>query len=135
VADLTLHAKGAALPELFEDVAAQLLSHLTEPAEIGSAHREKLVVVAPTPEELLRAWVDQLLALPRIQKVIYHHCVNGTLRDSPLGLEWRCDMVGELLDPARHRLREDLAAGRCAAATLSDPPVEATLHIAYPGGA
>ena len=129
MAEATFHATGAALPELFENVAALLLSELTDVSLVGSTHREKVVVEGAGREALLGAWVNALLALPRVQKVIYRHCLNGRLEERPAGLEWRCDVIGELVDRERHFLNDALVAGVCREVIFSSDPLTAVIRI------
>jgi SHS2 domain-containing protein len=131
LAELVLEPAGATLPELFQDAAGRLLPQLIDPTEVGSVHREKIVVEAETPKALLTAWIDALIALPQAQAVLFHHCENPQLEETPLGFRWTCDLVGELVDRQRHRLSADGLARRCVESRLTaGPPWRAVIRLA-----
>src|SRR5262245_32679154 len=103
---MRLTATGRTLPDLFDHAASQLLSVLLPVDDVGEALREKIVVEAADPNALLSAWINRLLEMARVQRMIFRRHQFQELTDDPARL--RAESVGELFDPLRHRLRQPL---------------------------
>lgn len=103
--DIGLRVRGGNLEELFAAAARGLFDILVEAAEIRSQRDDVVVVEGEETDELLRAWLAELL---------YRFSVDGTIYGEfrvtihPGRLEAK--ISGERMDPARHRLRTELKA-------------------------
>jgi len=103
---MLLEVSAATLPALFENVAAPLLAHLLDPAEIGETLQEKVVIDAEDLSSLLEAWLNALLALVRDQQILPKRIAVQKIDTSP-GKPYsvRSEIIGELRDPHRHTFR------------------------------
>src|SRR5437899_645417 len=104
---MLLAVSAPTLPELFQNAAQQLLDLLINPAEIGEALQEKVVVEGEDMSSLLEAWMNALLGLVRDQQILPKRLSQpriDTIPGKPYSL--RVDVVGELLDPQRHTFRK-----------------------------
>lgn len=110
-------ATGETLPDLFKNASEQLLEWLMDPADVGEALQEKLILEAATPSDLLRDYLNGLLGLLRNQHIIFRSVRFQDLQgeDNP---RLKADILGELLDPHRHEWRHSPAATRCETAHL-----------------
>jgi len=112
---MRLESRSQTPQQLFEDIARQLFSSLIDPREVGTALREKVVVEGESLEQLMKELVVTLLDLVRLQHMVFSQFrVIGfkTPENSPYSLQ--AEAVGELLDPHRHSLSQDLAWLKCS---------------------
>jgi len=61
-ADTAIVAYGAILPELFENAAYGMFDLMFDLTEVGTRRSRPVVAAGDTAEELLVAWLDELLA-------------------------------------------------------------------------
>lgn len=103
-ADVGLIARGKDLPELFQNAALGLMGLVVDEATVHSGGiRERIEASGPDRDALLVAWLNQVLFLFTVQKMVFRRFNVRALTDSSVVAEGE----GELLDPGRHNvLRE-----------------------------
>lgn len=112
-------AYGETPKQLFEDVAQKLAHWLTNPDEVGQALREKLVVEAPDMESLLKGWCTALMNLTQHQKMVFHSFHVLKIASNEKGeYTIQAEVLGELLDPRRHALRQKIKEIVCGHAQI-----------------
>src|SRR5262249_46285229 len=91
---------------------------LIELDSVGEAIREKVVLEAPNTSDLMREWMNILLEMIRMQKMVFGHFhVLEVKGEGPVVL--RAEMVGELIDPQRHVFLKRIVGLACRqAATI-----------------
>ncbi len=102
---MILHAAGITPKTLFEDAADQLFKSISEDA-IGATLREKIALDADTPKDLLEVWISELIRLTRDEHMVFQKA-QVLLLDIPPGERphLQAELLGELTDPHRHRIR------------------------------
>ncbi len=105
-ADLAYVARGRSLAELFENAALGLLSLLLPAGVVRPAQMEEFEAEGSDAEELLIAWLQEILFRTEVRHRIYasfhvRACEPPRLQASALG---------EALDPARHRYQREVKA-------------------------
>jgi SHS2 domain-containing protein len=108
--DLCFVARGATLPDVFAAAAEALLDATVEQREtLADAERRRLELVEPDLELLLLRFLNELVYLRDAEALL--------LRPRRLEVEAEsgrarlvAELVGERIDPARHRLCSDVKA-------------------------
>jgi SHS2 domain-containing protein len=120
ISNVILQAKGATLPELFEEIARQLLTQLINPEDVGLALREKVVVEGPNLQRLLQEWVISLLNLTRIQKMVFAKIQILQVKTPDEGpCMLLAETVGELWDSQRHEIKLNIETLLCQEVRLN----------------
>lgn len=97
-ADTGLRAYGATLEELFVHAAQGLIALLVEDSSISPKEARPIMLSADSEEELLRAWLKELLFW-----FTTDHFLPGTYEvDEIAGGSLRARLTGERFDPSRH---------------------------------
>jgi SHS2 domain-containing protein len=105
-ADVGITAYGKTLPELLENAAAGMYSFITNPPIIKPAQKEKLSAKGIDNESLLINWLNKLLYLTSIKRIIF-----SEFKVVKYG-EYFIDAVacGEKIDPQKHPLDTEIKA-------------------------
>ncbi len=116
---IRLEATSQTPQELFEDVARQFFGRLIPPEEVGQALREKVGVDGESLEQLLREWVIVLVDLVRVQHMVFGQFRVTALQTPEKGpYSLQAEAVGELFDPQRHELAQDISWLKCGPVLL-----------------
>ena len=99
-ADVGVHAWGPDRAEAFAQVALGALALGVDPTDVQARETRDVRAQAPTPEDLLVAWINECVYIHEIEGFAVHHVtVSALAGDVAHGL-----LHGEELDPARHRV-------------------------------
>jgi len=105
-ADLGLYLYGHDLGELFQAAAEALTAQLTRPETVRPVLERKVVLSARNREELLRAWLAELLYLNHAEGWL-----TAAVKIEKLGdKELQALVSGEVYDEGRHELLAELKA-------------------------
>lgn len=106
-ADIGLTVRGASLTELFQNAGVGLMSVLvdTETAQAGGI-RERIRAEGPDREALLVNWLNQILFLFNVQKMVFSRFEIRSISETSIEAEGE----GELFDPGRHALQRGVKA-------------------------
>ncbi|MBN2288821.1 MAG: archease [Candidatus Glassbacteria bacterium] len=105
-ADVGLYAYGSGLEELFANAAAGLMSLVVGTSEIAAVEETPISLEAGSAEELLRAWLAELLYFYNAEGKLFAGAEFTTLTDTRL----EAVVQGETLDPARHEVACEVKA-------------------------
>jgi len=105
-ADVGIVARGRTLPEVFANAAAGMLSFIISPEAVRPVESRDVAVSADDREGLLVAWLNELLLLLNGEGFIPREFRIEQLEATRLEAE----VVGEPVDPGRHRFRLDVKA-------------------------
>ena len=103
--DIGLRVRGETLEEVFVAAAEGMYAVLVEAPVIRPQREALFVVEGETTDELLRAWLGELLYRFSVEGMIFRE-FRFTLGPSRLEVRAR----GESMDPGRHRLCTELKA-------------------------
>ena len=103
-ADLGIESTAADLPRLFAAAGEGLFSLIADPENIDPRDQVTVSAVGSGPEELLHAWLRELLSQFNLDGFVGKTCVVERLTDA------RVDGIvhGETLDLSRHRFRTEI---------------------------
>jgi SHS2 domain-containing protein len=96
-ADIGIRGFGATVEESFENAAKALYSVMVNVNAVNPVHKRSLTVSAPDRELLLVEWLNALLALSDIERMVFSKFQVKIDGVSLLGDAW-----GESLDRVRH---------------------------------
>lgn len=103
-ADLAIHACAKSLPQLFATAGESLYSLIAESENIQARDAISVSAQGAGSEEVLHAWLCELLALFNLQGFVGKSCVVEELaHDHVRGI-----VYGEKLDLSRHRFRTEI---------------------------
>lgn len=105
-ADVGIIARGRSLEELFANAAAGMMQFLIDPQAVRAAGRRRMIVEAEDLEGLLVAWLNELLFLLNADAFVPARFEVVEVTDRRL----TADVVGEPVEPVRHRFRRDVKA-------------------------
>ena len=97
-ADIGIRGFGATIAEAFENTAVALYSVMVNVHQVKPEERRNVTASAPDRELLLVEWLNALLSLSDIERMVFSKFevkINGT---SLIGKAW-----GEMLDRERHQ--------------------------------
>jgi SHS2 domain-containing protein len=115
-ADLGLRASGRDLPDLFANAALGLMAAVVDPATVRPGGiRDRIRAEGPDRETLLVNWLNQVLFLFSVQRMVFCRFQVRSFSDTAIEAEGE----GELLDPLRHGVLREVKA-----VTLHDLGVE-----------
>lgn len=103
-ADIGVIAFGKDLPETFGNAAYAMFDILTDTGRIRETSRFHIQVSADSIEELLVAWLDELLYRYETERIICRRFVIGDMSDRSLSAV----AFGEKVDPARHEIKAEI---------------------------
>ena len=103
-ADMGVEIEAASFEELLSEGLLALTDSLTEVGEVEVEVERQVELRAPSREDLLVEWLNELVYLFETESVLFR---LAELRVEEEGDGWRlCGMLrGERYDPARHRIK------------------------------
>jgi len=108
--DLCFVARGGSLSAVFAAAAEALLAAtLEEPAALRETERRRLELTEPDLELLLLAFLNELVFLRDARQLLLRPR-ELWVETEPAGARLRAELVGERIDPGRHRLLADVKA-------------------------
>jgi SHS2 domain-containing protein len=105
-ADIGIAAYGADLKEAFANAAYALFSLMTDLEDVGDALCHDVGVTAGDREDLLVAWLNELIYLFEVEKVLFKRFEIGELTETRL----KASCFGEKIDPERHKIKTAVKA-------------------------
>jgi len=105
-ADVGIAAYGSGLERAFANAAYALFSLMVDLKSVGTTLCREVEVTAENQEDLLVAWLNELLYLFEVESVLFRRFTVGELTESRL----RSRCYGELIDPARHKIKMGIKA-------------------------
>jgi SHS2 domain-containing protein len=103
-ADLGVEITAADLPALFASAGEALYAMIADPATIESREDIKISAIGANPEDLLHAWLCELLALFNIQGFVGKRCEIAHISDGQV----QGRVSGETLDLKRHAFHTEI---------------------------
>lgn len=103
-ADLGIEVTAADLPALFAAAGEALYGLIVDRATIENRQEISVSATGDTPEELLHAWLCELLALFNVQGFVGKHCKM----DHVTGGQVQGRVSGESLDLKRHGFHTEI---------------------------
>jgi SHS2 domain-containing protein len=130
--DVTFLARGGTLAEAFAAAADALLAvTLEEPERLGARVRRTLVLEEPDLELLLLRFLNELVYLRDAEQLLLRSERLRVAPGEPARLE--AELVGEAIDPARHRLAAEVKAATAHRLRVDPTPegyeLEVTLDV------
>ena len=105
-ADVGIAAYGADLKEAFANAAYALFSLMTDIESVGDSVRHDVEVTADNRQELLVAWLNELIYLFEVNDVLFSRFDITGLGEKKL----KAACYGENIDPRRHRIKVGVKA-------------------------
>jgi len=103
-ADLGIEVSAADLPSLFSSAGEALFTLIADPGSIEGRDQIAVSAVGEGPEELLHAWLCELLAQFNLKGFIGKRCDITTIAPGRVEAE----IKGEALDLKRHRFHTEI---------------------------
>ena len=100
-ADIGIIAYGADLKEAFANAAYALFSLMIDLEGVVDSLCHQLEVSAPDQEELLVAWLNELIYLFEVEKVLFNRFEISQFSETRL----RANCYGEKIDLERHKIK------------------------------
>lgn len=105
-ADLALIARGRSLAELFTHAAEGMIAFLYDRAAVEPLEEERFEVSGEDAEELLVAWLQEILFRHEMRQRVYHSfCVQSVVPP-----KLAASAHGEMFDPRRHEILAQIKA-------------------------
>lgn len=105
-ADIAIAAYGSGLEKAFANAAYALFSLMVDPKSVLTTLFREVEVTAENQEDLLVAWLNELLYLHEVESVLFRRFEVRELTESRL----RSRCYGELIDPERHKIKMGIKA-------------------------
>jgi len=105
-ADIGIAAYGNDLKKAFANAAYALFSLMVDLKDVDDTLCREVKVTAESQEDLLVAWLNELLYLFEVENILFRRFRIGELTETRL--KSRC--YGELIDPARHKIKMGVKA-------------------------
>ena len=103
-ADLGVEITAADLPQLFASAGEALYALIADPKTIESREDINISATGDNPEDLLHAWLCELLALFNVQGFVGKHCEIAQISDGQV----QGRVSGETLDLKRHDFHTEI---------------------------
>jgi protein archease len=103
-ADLGFEITAVDLPQLFASAGEALYALIADPATIESREDIKISATGDNPEDLLHAWLCELLALFNVQGFVGKRCEIAQISDGQV----QGRVSGETLDVKRHAFHTEI---------------------------
>lgn len=100
-ADIGIAAYGANLREAFANAAYALFSLMVDLGNVADAVCYEAEVTAKDREDLLVAWLNELIYLFEVENVLFQRFEIDEISETRL----RASCYGEKIDPERHRIK------------------------------
>ena len=105
-ADVGIVAYGRTMEELFQNAAAATFSLMADLESVGDGTVLEVEVEAPDREELLVAWLNELIYLSDTERLLFSRFEITEMGEDHLKARVR----GERMDPAKHNLKGQVKA-------------------------
>jgi SHS2 domain-containing protein len=105
-ADIGIAAYGNDLKKAFANAAYGLFSLMVDLKDVGDTLCREVKVTAETQEDLLVAWLNELLYIFEVENVLFGRFMIDEFTETRL----RSKCYGELIDPARHKIKMGVKA-------------------------
>ena len=105
-ADIGIAAYGSDLKEAFAGAAAGMFSLMVELASVEESTSRKVVVSADNREDLLVAWLNELIYLHDTEGILFSRFIVRHLSEKEL----EADCYGEKFDISRHGIKTGVKA-------------------------
>lgn len=103
-ADIGIIAYGRDLPEVFVNAAYAMFDIITDIGRVAERDEVDLCISADDVEELLVAWLDELLYRCETEGLLFRRFVIDDMNDRSL----RATAFGEKMDHTRHEIRTEI---------------------------
>ena len=103
-ADLGVEITAADLPALFASAGEALYALIADPATIETREAIKISATGANPEDLLHAWLCELLALFNVEGFVGKRCEIDRISDEQI----QGRVSGEKLDLKRHAFHTEI---------------------------
>jgi SHS2 domain-containing protein len=103
-ADMGVEVEAASFEELLSESLVALTDSLTEVGEVGAEVERQVELRAPSREDLLVDWLNELVYLFETESVLFRFAEVGVEEEGG-GWRLRGTLRGERYDPARHRIK------------------------------
>lgn len=100
-ADIGIAAYGEDLKEAFANAAYALFSLMVDMESVSHSLCRQVEVTADDREDLLVAWLNELIYLFEVENVLFNRFEIGEFNDTRL----RANCYGERMAPERHRIK------------------------------
>ncbi len=108
IADAAFQAEADSLEELLQVCAQATFEVMADTKTVEHKHREDVQVTAENPEELLFAWLAELIYLKDLKSMLFSKFDVEVHKKNGYGLE-AC-VWGEPADQEKHKVRVDVKA-------------------------
>lgn len=108
-ADIGIAAYGTDLEAAFANAAYGLFSLMVELEGVGDDLCHEVEVTAGDREDLLVAWLNELIYLFEVENVLFRRFEIGELTETRLS----ASCYGEKIDPRRHKIKTAVKAATC----------------------
>ena len=105
-ADIGIAAYGSDLKKAFANAARAMFSLMVDLKDVGDTLSREVNVTAESQEDLLVAWLNELLYIFEVENLLFRRFRIGELTETRLMS--RC--YGELIDPACHKIKMGVKA-------------------------
>ena len=105
-ADIGIAAYGSDLKKAFANAAYALFSLMVDLKGVSDTICREVEVTAENQEDLLVAWLNELLYLFEVDNVLFRRFTVGELSETRL----RSRCYGEAIDPMRHKIKMGVKA-------------------------
>ena len=105
-ADIGIAAYGSDLKQAFANAAYGLFSLMVDLKSVGDRLSRQVDVEADTRDDLLVAWLNELLYIFEVESILFKRFMVDELTDTRL----RSRCYGEEIDPSRHEIRMGVKA-------------------------
>jgi len=105
-ADTGIRAFGSDLKQVFVNAAEGMFSIMVDPSSVDEHQEEKITVEADGLDELLVEWLNELLYLSEVNRMLFKRFIVDKMTET--SLEARA--FGEPIDDSKHELRSDIKA-------------------------
>ncbi len=105
-ADIGIAAYGNDLKKAFANAAYALFSLMVDLKDVGDTLCREVKITAESQEDLLVAWLNELLYIFEVENVLFRRFRIGELTETRL----RSGCYGELIDPTRHKIKMGVKA-------------------------
>jgi SHS2 domain-containing protein len=107
-ADVGLRVRGSDLDDLFRTAAEGVFDYIVvNRTEVRAEASESLALTAESPDELLAAWLNELIFRSETRHRLYSHF---SVHVSDDGLRLEAEVAGEPIDRDRHILDHEVKA-------------------------
>lgn len=105
-ADIGIRGKGNTLAEAFEQAALAMFEIMVETKGINPSESQTVEVTANDQDELLIAWLSELLFLKDVEGKVFSRFNIESLNANMLSAK----VYGEVIDVSRHKLKLEVKA-------------------------